>query len=216
MKDSGSTLAPSAEVDPSDLARTDRRRRLGASIRSLRRDRDLSTALLAKRSGVSASMISQAERGLTAPSLDVLWAIARALDVPIGTFFQEMTPNPEHPFVEPGGRHAPVVVRADERKRLGLTNSLTYELLSPDLQHQIEFVWIELGPGEEGPIEPYVHAGEEQMVVISGQLRMSIDGQDYLLESGDAITLDSSLPHRASNPSDSPTIVVAAITPPSF
>jgi transcriptional regulator with XRE-family HTH domain len=200
-------------------SREDRLRALGSQVRALRRDRGLSTAELVTACGVSRSMISQVERGLAAPSLELLWALARALDVPIGTFFQGSEADPSEPEARPpavGGQGRATVVRAGERKRLGLTPSLTYQLLSPDLQHRIELVWIEYGPGESGPVTPFVHAGEEQMVVIQGRMQMWIAGELYPLSAGDSITFDSALPHRALNPYDQPATVIAAITPPSF
>jgi transcriptional regulator with XRE-family HTH domain len=201
-------------------SRPARLRSLGAEIRALRQERRLSTVALARACGVSPSLISQVERGLTAPSLEVLWAIARALDVPMGAFFQpDGDARAEPPPTESGALAAPpnaVVVRADRRKRLGLTPSLTYQLLSPDLQHRIEFVWIEYGPGEEGPVEPFTHPGEEQMVVIQGEMRIWIAGEEWLLHAGDAIAFDSRLPHRAINPGTTRALVIAAITPPSF
>jgi quercetin dioxygenase-like cupin family protein len=93
---------------------------------------------------------------------------------------------------------------------------LTYQLLSPDLQHQIEFVWVEFQPGEEGPLEPFIHAGEEQMVVIQGEVHVWVGDEVWRLGPGDAITFDSAAPHRAGNRGTSPAIVIAAITPPSF
>lgn len=200
-------------ASPEGGSRAERLGALGGQIRELRRERQLSTAALATRCGVSTSLISQVERGLTAPSLEVLWAIARALDVPIGLFFQADVGVPEAP---PTASRETTVVRAESRKRLGLTPSLTYQLLSPDLQHQIEFVWVEFGPGEQGPVEPFRHAGEEQMVVIRGEMHVYIDGVEYVLREGDAITFDSSVPHRSVNRGDVPAVVIAAITPPSF
>lgn len=206
-------------------SRAERLGSLGAQIRALRTARGMSSVALARACGVSPSLVSQVERALTAPSLEVLWAFARALDVPIGTFFQQ-EPDRDDPgdgaeTATPAddGVHAPPkarVVRADRRKRLGMTASLTYQLLSPDLQHRIELVWVEFGPGEEGPFEPYTHAGEEQMVVISGEMHVWIDGEEWRLGTGDAITFDSALPHRAINRGSEPAIVIAAITPPSF
>jgi transcriptional regulator with XRE-family HTH domain len=199
----------SEETERPPETRADRLRDLGGSIRELRQERRLSTVALAKACGVSTSLISQVERGLTSPSLDVLWAIARALDVPIGTFFQGDLEE------EPPGK-APVVVRADHRKKLGVNSTLTYELLSPDLRHQIEFIWVEFGPGVEGPLAPFTHPGEEQMVVIQGEMHFWVDGEEYILQAGDCITIDAARPHRAGNRSPAPAVVIAAITPPSF
>ncbi len=200
-------------------SRQERRHALGGEIRSLRQGRGLSAVALARRCGVSPSLISQVERGLTAPSLDVLWAIAKALAVPMGTFFQ---PNgtdvagTEDAANSGASPSKAIVVRADRRKRLGLTPSLTYQLLSPDLQHQIEFVWVEFRPGDEGPLEPFTHPGEEQMVVIQGEMHVWIGDEVWQLGPGDAITFDSAVPHRAGNRGTMPAIVIAAITPPSF
>lgn len=206
---------PHSEDSPS---REERLKGLGGQIRELRRDRRKSSVELARNCGVSTSLISQVERGLTAPSLEVLWAVARALDVPMGTFFQPGAAEShasQTVAAIPAGAET-VVVRAESRKRLGLTKSLTYQLLSPDLQHQIEFVWVEFGPGEEGPLRPFTHIGEEQMVVIRGEMNVWVDGSEYILREGDAITFDSSRPHRSVNKGSVPAIVIAAITPPSF
>lgn len=224
MTESPTLATPGLAVDPAaggDASRAARLRALGAEIRGLRGSRGLSTVALARACGVSPSLISQVERGLTAPSLEVLWAIARALDVPIGTFFQQTDAGAGDGRIppdatEPAPRRGVQVVRAGERKRLGLTPSLTYQLLSPDLQHKIEFVWVEFGPGEEGPLEPFTHAGEEQMVVIRGEMHVWIDGQTWVLGVGDAITFDSALPHRSLNRGATPAVIIAAITPPSF
>lgn len=207
-------MAPGEDAD----SRPARLRALGAEIRALRSDRGLSSVKLARACGVSPSLVSQVERGLVAPSLEVLWAIARALDVPMGTFFQtgEEHPPDAGPAEAPETSPRATVVRASRRKRLGLTPSLTYQLLSPDLQHRIELVWIEFGPGEEGPLEPFLHPGEEQMVVIEGQMTVWIDGEEWELGPGDCITFESGLPHRARNRGTRPATVIAAITPPSF
>jgi transcriptional regulator with XRE-family HTH domain len=209
-----------ASASPGQLGDHDSRQErllaLGGEIRALRQSCRLSAVALARRCGVSPSLISQVERGLTAPSLEVLWAIAKALDVPIGTFFQPT--EIDTASAEEAGRlpAKAVVVRADRRKRLGLTPSLTYQLLSPDLQHRIELVWVEFRPGEEGPLEPFVHAGEEQMVVIQGEMHVWIGDEVYVLGPGDAITFDSAIPHRAGNRGTQPAMIIAAITPPSF
>ncbi len=185
---------------------------LGGEIRSLRGQRGMSAAALARAVGVSPSLISQIERGVTTPSIEVLWAIARALDVSMGSFFQETVQSPS----SAASQQKAIVVRADARKRIALPNSVSYELLSPDLRHQIEFTWAVFEPGEHSPYEPYSHEGEEQMVVIEGEIHFWVDGEEFVLGAGDAITIDSGLPHRAANLGKRRAITVAAMTPPSF
>ena len=193
--------------------RHQRLQELGGIIRGLRQEQRLSMGALAVACGVSTSLISQVERGLTSPSLDVLWSIAQALNVPIGTFFQQEGDQPE--AEDPAGTEA-MVIRVDHRKKLGVNSELVYELLSPDLRHRIELIWVEFGPGVEGPLAPFMHPGEEQMVVIQGEMHFWVGEAEYVLQAGDCITIDSSKPHRAGNRSTAPAIVIAAITPPSF
>ena len=55
---------------------------LGPNLRRLRSQRGLSLERLARRSGVSRAMLSQIELGQSAPTINVLWKVARALEVP--------------------------------------------------------------------------------------------------------------------------------------
>lgn len=208
MANAATSIAPenAASTDEAD-ARLDG---LGAEIRRLRGERGLSAAALAREVGVSPSLISQIERSVTTPSIEVLWAIARALNVSMGAFFQQGVE------VAPPVSKKAIVVKANQRKRIALPNSVSYDLLSPDLKHQIEFTWAEFEPGEESPNQPYSHEGEEQMVVVEGEIHFWVDGEEFILSKGDAITIDSSLPHRAANLSGRRAVVIAAMTPPSF
>jgi mannose-6-phosphate isomerase-like protein (cupin superfamily) len=54
------------------------------------------------------------------------------------------------------------------------------------------------------------------MVVIQGEMHFWVDGEEFVLQAGDCITIDASRPHRAGNRSVAPAVVIAAITPPSF
>ena len=112
------------------------------------------------------------------------------------------------------GQRSAEVVRASARKMLGLPGSVTYELLSPDLKHQIELIWVVFAPGQKGPI--YSHEGEEQMVVVRGRMHYWVAGETYVLEAGDCITIDASQPHSSANLDAEPATIIAAITPPSF
>jgi transcriptional regulator with XRE-family HTH domain/quercetin dioxygenase-like cupin family protein len=235
---------------------------LGRRMRAARQERGLSTVQVARTVGVSPSLISQVERGLTAPSLDVLEGIARCLDVSIGSLLDgdappaaasgppavagvagdahaasavtaipagwddlPLPPGPRGgqagaaagaPAAAPGQapQGSAEVVRAGARKMLGLPGSVTYELLSPDLKHQIELIWVVFAPGQKGPI--YSHEGEEQMVVVRGRMHYWVAGEIYVLEAGDCITIDASQPHSSANLDAEPATIIAAITPPSF
>src|SRR5688500_3489777 len=140
-------------------SRNARLRGMGGEIRALRQQRGLSAVALARAIGMSTSLVSQIERGVTAPSLEVLWAIARALQVPIGAFFEDGASEGNAVAGAPPASPKAVVVRANARKRLALPHSVSYELLSPDLKGQIEFTWAAFEPGDDAPRQPSTHAG---------------------------------------------------------
>ena len=201
------------ESSSTDAAAARDRRLLGLRLRELRRLRGLTTRALAARSGVSTSMINQIETGTTGTSVSSLRRIAAGLDVPLAEFFLTGEVAPEQ-----AGTSGPSVsvVRRNERRRLQLPEShVVYELLTPDLSSEIEFVWIELEP-DHPPVEAMSHPGRECCVVIAGTLTSVIGGEEYVLEAGDSIVFDCSIPHKTENRGTDTVIQISAINPPRF
>jgi transcriptional regulator with XRE-family HTH domain len=177
---------------------------IGQRMRTIRTLRGLSSSDLAKAAGVSRGLISQLELDRANPSIDTLRRIAAALESPIASFFDETPANG-------------VVVRKDERKTMRVPRSgLTYQLLTPDLNRQIEFILIELEPGQEGSRTPFGHAGEEAALVLEGKLHVWIGDAEHALAAGDSISFNSGVPHRIANLGRRRTVLVSAITPPHF
>jgi transcriptional regulator with XRE-family HTH domain len=177
---------------------------IGQRIRTIRTLRGLSSSELARAAGVSRGLISQIELDRANPSIDTLRRVAAALDSPIAAFFEERSQDG-------------VVVRAGERKTLHVPRSgLTYELLTPDLNRQIEFILIELAPGQGGAREPFGHPGEESALVLEGELHVWIGDEEHVLRPGDTISFNSGIPHRIDNPGEDTCVLVSAITPPHF
>src|SRR6266508_5913856 len=117
---------------------------LGRQIRRLRRNANLTLDDLAGAARVSKSLISQVERGLASPSINTLRRIAGALEVPIAALFLGGDMSED----ESDGTGRRLVVRQHERKGLHVPRSkVVYELLTPDLNRKIEFIWIEYEPG---------------------------------------------------------------------
>src|ERR1700722_4246691 len=97
---------------------------LGARVRSLREAMDLSLRDLSERSGVSAPMLSQVERGETSPTLQVAARIASGLELRLSQLLR---------LDEDG---AVSVVRASERRRGPTRGGHRYEILTPPLPGQ--------------------------------------------------------------------------------
>ncbi|MBB4661389.1 cupin domain-containing protein [Conexibacter arvalis] len=205
--------APAASADGASEDELDGVR-LGGQLRAIRTDQGLTLQELAGRAGVSQSLISQVERGIASPSITTLRRLAAALNVPIAALFVEHD-QAESSAEELDGKR--IIVRRGERKGLRVQRSrVEYELLTPDLNRAIEFLWIEYAPRSRTHPTPMSHPGEENAVCIEGTVVVTIEGREYVLGPGDSISFDSGRPHQVENRSGERAVLVSAITPPSF
>ncbi|KPL52018.1 helix-turn-helix domain-containing protein [Prosthecomicrobium hirschii] len=194
------SLPEAAPADPSE-------RRIGGEIRTLRKARGYTLAVLAEKCGVSVGYLSLIERDMSTPSINTLHAISRALGVTISWFFDAG---------EVPAEERDLVVRRNRRRRLDYSAGIVDELLSPSLAGQLELLASRFPPGSSSGDAPYSHTGEEAGVVLRGSLELWIDGKIFLLEAGDSFGFPSHLPHRYRNPGNEEAEVIWAITPPSY
>jgi transcriptional regulator with XRE-family HTH domain len=179
---------------------------VGARVRALREAMRLSLRDMAERSGVSAPMLSQVERGETSPTLSVASRIAAGLDLSLSQLLR----------LDEGG--AVTIVRARERGAGGArARGHSYEVLTPPLPGQRAEVSLHvLAPGAHtaGADDPPMHepGARETAVVLEGGLTLHCDGADHRLEAGDSVTFDSDLPHRFANPGKRETRFLAVVT----
>lgn len=177
---------------------------LGEKIRKKRIEKNMSLKELAEKIDLTASFLSQVERELAEPSITSLRKIAEALDVPIFYFLLD------------DEQHSPVV-RKNQRKVLRFPQShLTYELLSPDLNRQMEVLIGRLDPGAASGEADSTHPGEECILVLEGKMDIKIGEETYTLEEGDSIYYFASIPHFLYNSGDKPLVFLSVITPPRF
>lgn len=167
---------------------------LGPRVRALREAMDLSLRDLSERSGVSAPMLSQVERGETSPTLQVAARIAAGLDLRLSQLLR----------LDEDGEVS--IVRAGERRRGGSdARGHRYDILTPPLPGQrAEVSRHVLAPGAAtgGPGDPPRHepGSRETVVVERGPLVLVCDGDRHELGEGDTVTFDADLPHHFENP----------------
>jgi len=166
---------------------------VGPRIRALREGMGMSLRDLANRSGVSAPMLSQVERGETSPTLAIASRIAGGLELSLSQLLR----------LDEGDGVA--VVRAGARRKGGGARGHGYEIVTPPLPGQRAEVSLHaLAPGAAtgGPDDPPMHeaGARETAVVTEGRLRLVCAGVAYDLEAGDAVTFDADLPHHFENP----------------
>lgn len=199
LKDEIETNAESREAAPA---------RIGAEIRDLRKARRLTIKEFSLMTSISIGHLSEIERGLATPSIKALHDIAKALGVTIGWFL--------HGMEEGDAAERQYIVRAGTRRTLRFSSGVTDELLSPNLRGQLEMLVSRFPPGAVGADTPYTHQGEEAGLIISGALEMWIGDNCFQLNEGDSFSFPSTTPHRYRNPGETETVVVWAITPPSY
>ena len=164
----------------------------GGRVRSLREGMDLSLRDLSERSGVSAPMLSQVERGDTSPTLAVADKIAGGLELTLSQLLR----------LDEGDGVS--VVRAGDRRRAGGRRH-RYEVLTPPLPGlRAEVSLHALAPGASSgePGDPPMHepGSRETAIVVDGALRFLCAGVAHELAEGDGVTFDADLPHHFENP----------------
>jgi len=179
---------------------------IGPRVRALREAMDLSLRDLAERSGVSAPMLSQVERGETSPTLAIAGRIAAGLELRLSQLLR----------LDEAG--TVTVVRAGERRRGGSTRrGHTFEILTAPLPGQrAELSRHVLAPGAStgGAGDPPMHepGSREVAVVESGRVVLHIDDERHELGRGDCVTFDADLSHHFENPGPDEAALLAVVS----
>jgi transcriptional regulator with XRE-family HTH domain len=175
---------PLPAPDPSDAAPA-----VGVNLRRLRSKRGLSLERLAQRSGVSRAMLSQIELGRSAPTINLLWKISRALGVTFST------------LISGGGGVGPRVLAGATAKVLtNREQTFTSRALFPfDEPRRSEFYELRLEAAGEELAEPHAPGTAENLIVTSGAVEIAVADARYRLHPGDAIYFVADVPHAYRN-----------------
>ncbi|MCH4890373.1 helix-turn-helix domain-containing protein [Acidaminobacter sp. JC074] len=181
---------------------------IGKKIADIRKSKNMTIKELSERANVTASMLSQLERGLANPSINTLKTIAQALEIQLFTFFieDEVKDN--------------LVVKPQDRKQMILPSEgqelITYELLSPDLKGDVELAIMTLTPKSHTSKDNFKHTGEEVAYVSKGKVHLFLNETELELDEGDSVKIPPNMLHRWYNPYSQEAIVIFAVSPPSF
>lgn len=159
---------------------------------------------LARRVGVSASMISQIELGRVMPSVPTLSVIVTALEASLDDVVFAGAGSPARAS-GPGP-----VLRRSERRALILNEGVTWESLTATTDPELDFMLATYAPGGESaaPDGLHRHGGKEYGWVVRGQLCVTLGPETFEMRRGDSISFDSTTPHRLYNPGDKDAQVV--------
>ncbi len=167
----------------------DRSFSLGSKLRQIRSERNISQRDLAHLADLSPNSISLIERDETSPSVNTLQNLARALNIRMSYFFEEETPTSVL-YIKAGARPK---ITSEGVSIEGMGQTLPLQELEPFL--------ISLDPhAGSGGERQVVHSGHEFVYCLLGKIEYVVDGNVYLIEEGDILIFEATLPHLWRNP----------------
>src|SRR4051812_49733850 len=188
------------------LDEMERQIHIGPRVKALREAMDLSLRDLAERSGVSAPMLSQVERGETSPTLQVASRIAAGLELRLSQLLR----------LDESG--TVTVVRAQDRRRGGSAEQgHAFEVLTaplPGQRAELSRHTLAAGARTGGAGDPPMHepGSREIALVEHGRVVLDIDGDRHDLQTGDCVTFDADLPHHFENPGPEDAALLAVVS----
>lgn len=182
---------------------------IGTRLREERERVSISQRELARRIGLSASLISQIESGQSKPSVSTLYAIVTELGVSVDDVFHGSNGHAETTM---GASEAPSsgddlpVVRPDERHVIDLASGVRWERLTSHEHEDVDFLHViyDVGGSSASDTMMMRHPGREYGIVLSGRLGVQLGFDQHELGPGDSIGFDSTQPHRLWNLGDEP------------
>ena len=165
---------------------------IGPTIRDLRQKKLMTLQDLSQATELSKPLLSQIENDQVIPPLATLLRIAKALKVPLQTFFEEEDNTQKC-----------LVVRAGDSSRMnrrpnhgGTPQPYFYHSLAYGKKHKhMEPFLVEFDPAHTEQSQPVRHAGEEFFYILEGRVQLNHGTETYTLEVGDSVYWDSNEPH---------------------
>ena len=180
---------------------------VGARLKTIRKLKGLSQRELAKRAGVTNSTISMIEKNSVSPSISSLKKVLGGIPMSLVEFFSpDFEQDSDTQVVYKAGELIDISDGAVSMKLVGKAHP----------GRAIAFLDETYPPGSDTGMDMLSHQGEEAGMLVEGRLELTVNGQVYVLESGDSYYFESSKPHRFRNPYDAPARLISATTPANF
>jgi transcriptional regulator with XRE-family HTH domain len=178
--------------------------KVGSRLRAERERLGISLRELARRVGVSPSLVSQIELDRVNPSVSTLYALVTELGMTMSDVFGDS--GPEQQVVRRPRDDDGLAEKPDTRRVINLASGVRWERLTPHSDRDVEFLYVVYPVGAESCPEDALmtHGGKEYGYVSSGTLGVRVGFDEYELGSGGSIAFDSSSPHRLWTVGDEP------------
>jgi len=198
---------------------------IGLRLKAVRTERDLSLRALARLANVSPSFLSQIENGKSQPSVAPLFSISKLLGVEVQELFgpsdsevgspdllSPVTENKQaEGFINPAQAWGPSeytnrisLIHPSHRAALEMAEGVQWQRLAATPDKAVNFMKIGYAPGSSSTIDEsmQVHEGYEYGYLLEGELELTIGSEVFLLQAGQSIGFDSTIPHIFRNRGD--------------
>ncbi|MBN1309478.1 MAG: cupin domain-containing protein [Chitinispirillaceae bacterium] len=178
--------------------------KIGRILRIYREKTGKKQGEIARKAGISVSMLSQIERGIVSPSIDTLMAVCRVLSLDPPELFKRVSSD------------SPVRVHHRGERLRNEIDGVRYERLMTSIHpaYQAELFLIEVEPGKSTTFRNGGHEGAEMGYVAAGEALLTIDSVEYPIGEGDSVYFNAHLPHQLSNRSSRTFRALWSISPP--
>jgi transcriptional regulator with XRE-family HTH domain len=178
--------------------------KVGGRLREQREQRGISLRELARRVGVSPSLVSQIELDRVNPSVSTLYSLVTELGMTMSEVFGDGR-GEDRALPQPSGGNG-LAERPESRRVINLASGVRWERLTPSSDGEVEFLYVVYPVNAEScPEDALVtHGGREYGYVSSGTLGVRVGFEEYELGPGGSIAFDSSSPHRLWTIGDEP------------
>ncbi|MDS0525249.1 XRE family transcriptional regulator [Clostridium sp. SHJSY1] len=160
---------------------------IGENLKKIRKSRFLTIDALSANSGVSKSMISEIERGIRNPSINILWNLANALKIPLNSFLKDNTLN------------SPMIYKMGDYASIEGNNYTFHPLMDFDEDKKFEIYFNEYMPKSQTEDSFHYEGVEEYLLVTSGSLILSLEDTKYTVNEGEVIHFKADRQHHYCN-----------------
>lgn len=161
---------------------------IAENLKGLREERKLSLDNVAKLSGVSKSMLGQIERGEVNPTVSTIWKISNGLKI---SFTQLMSrPEADIELVD----QSKIQFLAEDNGKVR-----NFPVFPFDSTRRFEMYSLEIDGGGCLNAEAHPQGTQEFITVFSGEVSISINGEDFVITSGNSIRFKADIPHTYKN-----------------
>ncbi|MFC1549238.1 helix-turn-helix domain-containing protein [Candidatus Omnitrophota bacterium] len=182
--------------------------KIGKSIRSLRKEKNMTLEELAKKSGVALATLSRMENDKMTGTLVSHNRICKALNVSITELYKEIEEESKTIDSVPKKKRTEHFVHTDKAK---------YELLvTKTLDKKIMPLMMKLSTGGETQKEQNKTGVEKFVYILTGTIEATVGPEKYALKRGDSLYFDASLPHAFRNKGKTDAEAVCIVSPPAL